>query len=162
MSNRPLAHPACQALIQAADLRQGLDEGDCRAVLTLVSSGPVIENSLRRELAACDLSESGFQILALLATHAPEGLPLEGLERQVPTSRASLLATLVRLELSGLLTSHKGGAHSAYVLTAQGSLVFNHALQRALTWLQRLTQVVPSSDLQRAADHCRRLSHSLS
>lgn len=120
----------------------------CHALLTLVEACDALKLSLRREIAAHGLTESGLLLLAHFIERPSSGGAPGELARAVALSRQVVVEALGRLEISGLIARERSGkSRSGFVIkvTAAGRRTFSSALSH---YLQSIGKVMSALDEQ--------------
>lgn len=133
------------------------------AVLELVAAGAGVRQAVRVQLARAGVTIEGFQTLAALRNIEPAAASTAQLAQKAATTSALLGHTLVRLELSQLITRERDSADRRLVrvrLTPHGRATLQQALTACREGVEQLSERLGTSDLQALIGFCRLLHDS--
>lgn len=149
-----------EALLAVARENSPGDELRCHALIGLMDACRALRRELRRELALCDLTENGFQVLAQVVRHEPAGINPGAVAEDLDLSAQSISSILGRLEISGLITRGRSPENRrllAIHATAAGRRAFAGALSHFLAAIVRLMSVLDTGDTAKLDRACARL-----
>jgi len=132
----------------------------CHALIGLLQACHSLQRALRREIAPNSLTESGFGILACLDQHELLPANSQALARELSLSPPVVVATLGRLEISGLVTrkrSLKDRRVLALRITAAGRRAFADTRSHYLNCITGVMSVLDPHDVATLDLACARL-----
>lgn len=152
--------PARDAMLAEACKQSSEIELKCHALLGLLQACHSLQQALRREAAPNTLTESGFCVLACLNKHELMPANSQALARELSLSPPVVVATLGRLEISGLVArerSQEDRRALALRITAAGRRAFADTLSHYLKGITGVMSVLDPHDVAILDLACARL-----
>ncbi|MFZ5495584.1 MAG: MarR family winged helix-turn-helix transcriptional regulator [Verrucomicrobiota bacterium] len=160
MSRSFCCGPTRAAILAEAGEQSPEAELKCHALLGLLQACHSLQRALRREIAPNSLTESGFCILACLNQHELLPANSQALARELSLSPPVVVATLGRLEISGLVArerSQKDHRVLALKITAAGRRALADTLSHYLKCITGVMSVLDPHDVATLDLACARL-----
>lgn len=142
--------PLQEALRQCARQNAGKEEPRCRALLSFMATSNRLQALLRQTLTQQQLTESGFKILSVLASHAPQPLAPTQIAADAVMWPPTVTDVMARLELSGLIVRERSREDRRQILaqlTPTGHQKYTAAISRILSTMIEVVSTLNDSDI---------------